>query len=422
MSDTDNRPRFPAYRPRPADAPLALAGIRVVDFSRVLAGPWATQYLADMGADVIKVEEPSGDMSRGGNGLIQDGISGFFLCTNRNKRSIALDLATSEGQAVALDLITQADVVVENYTSRVMKGFGLDYASLAARFPRLVYCSISAYGRDGSLADAPGYDPIVAAESGLVALNAADGEAPFVCSLPIVDLTAAMNGAIAILGALMARERLGKGQFVETAMFDGALANLSYKGAEYLALGNTPFTIGRRTSLAPGGEFPTGNGSIWFAAPAEKVARAMICEVLDRPDLYADPRFSTVKARLENRRALEEEIVRCLAADDAENWAAKMKAARVPCGVIRTVAQAYHSPPATERELVREVEHPVIGRYADVASPIRMSLTPVVDPVAAPGLGAHRLQVLREDLGYDEGRILSLEKAGAFGRVEEATA
>lgn len=415
MKANDNERRFPPLEARPQDAPLALDGVKVVDFTRVLAGPWATQYLADMGADIVKVEDRRGDMSRWINALGGENASSFFLCANRNKRSIVLDLSQPEGRAVALDLIADADILVENFTSRVMKGFGLDHASLKDRFPRLIYCSISAYGRTGSMADAPGYDPIVSAETGLSALNRIDDGPPAVGTLPVVDLMAGMNGAIAILGALHARERLGVGQHVETSLYDGPIAGLSYKGAEYLIDGVAPRIVGRRAAQAPGGEFPTRNGVIWFTTQQEKSARALICDVLGMPHVYADARFSSVAARVDNRAALEALIVERLAEHDAEHWALKMKAAGIPAGVFRSVADAYAAPLVAERKLVREVPHPTLGSYADVASPIRMSVTPPADPVAAPALGADGEDILRDELRYDDARIAALVASGAVG-------
>ncbi len=410
----NSAPTFPDYVPSNHNAPSALSGLRVVDFTRVLAGPWATQYLADLGADVIKIEEPGGDMSRYGNGHVQEDISGFYLCTNRNKRSIVLNLRSEEGRRIAIDLIARADVVVENYTSRVMKDFGLDYARLKEDFPRLIYCSISAYGRTGTLSDAPGFDPIIACETGIASLNAIDGATPFASSLPIIDLSAGMNAAIAILGALVAREKLGSGQFVETSLYDSAIANLSYKGSEYLATGKRPFVLGRRWSHPPGGEFLTKNGTIWFATASDKIVSALFHKVLNRPDLDNDLRFSSFQNRKDNIEELLKEVSAVLLQDDAETWASRLKAAGVPGGAVRSVEDAYHAPLTQERGLISTIPHAKLGRVANVSSPIRLSLTPTVDPVAAPNLNEHANSILLDELQYTKEEVEHLHSVGAF--------
>lgn len=403
---------LPPHQPRPSGSPLALAGIRVLDFSRVLAGPWCGQNLADLGADVIKIEEPQGDMARVVPPVVAGNESALYLCTNRNKRSIALDLNNPGAKEIILELLAKSDVLIENFTSRVMGGFGLDYDSIKDRFPRLIYCSISSYGREGSMANAPGYDPVVAAEAGHIYLNGGGDARPAVSSLPVVDLAAAMNATVAILAALYAREKLGCGQYVQTALYDSAIASLSYKGHEAMLTGKPPFIVGYRAPFPPGGELITSDGSIWISPTSDKMVRRMMIEALERPDLADDPRFNSIQARFVNADAFVAEVSKVIVTRSSEDWDARMKATGVPCGIVRTVAQALTAPITRERGLLSAIDHPLIGSIPNVASPIRMSGTPIADPVAPPLVGQHSAEVLEDVLGYTPDFVEQLAQRG----------
>lgn len=411
------RPTFPSYKSRPADAPVALQGIRVIDFSRVLAGPFCTQMLADMGADVIKIEEiGSGDQIRNLEPRIGDN-STYFWSLNRNKRSVAVDLSVPEGRAVILDLLAKADVVVENYTTRVMQKFRLDYASIGAQFPELIYCSVSGYGRSGPLANVPAYDSMIAAESGQLSFNCAPGERPVVNSVPIIDFMASMNATIAILSALRARDRLGKGQFIDIAMFDSAMACLAYRGTDYFAAGVNPEPTGRvsKTS-APGGEFDVRDGSIWVMITSDKMFERLCRDVFARPELLQDPRFATQEMRHKNLAAVNAAVQDIVLSGDRKYWVDLMRAAGIPVGAVRTVAEAYHAEEAVERGVMSSIAHPQFGPIPNISSVFRhMTLTPAVDPVLAPALGAHTDEVLREVAHYDAGRIAALAASGVVG-------
>ncbi|HKY92385.1 MAG TPA: CoA transferase [Nevskiaceae bacterium] len=414
---TSGRPTFPPYRSRPPDAPVALEGVRVVDFSRVLAGPYCTQMLADLGAEVIKIEEiGTGDQIRNLDPRIGD-TSTYFWSLNRNKRSVAVDLGSDEGRAVVLDLIAHADVVVENYTTRVMQKFRLDYPSIGAQFPRLVYCSISGYGRTGPLANVPAYDSMIAAESGQLSFNCAPGERPVVNSVPIIDFMASMNATIGILSALRARDRLGRGQFIDVAMFDSAIACLAYRGTDYFAAGVNPEPTGRvsKTS-APGGEFDVVDGSIWVMITSDKMFERLARDVFGRPDLLADPRFATHEQRHRNLAAVNAAVQDLVRDRPRKHWVDAMRAAGIPVGAVRTVAEAYHAEEAAARGVMSSLPHPAFGPVPNISSVFRhMSLTPAVDPVLAPPLGAHTGQVLRDVAGYDADRIAALADRGVIG-------
>src|SRR5271170_2040167 len=337
------RPTLPSRALLGDHSPRALSGIRVVDFSRVLAGPYASQILGDFGAEIIKIEQTvTGDDTRF---LVPHpklgGESFFYLALNRNKRSIAIDLSTPEGREVALDLIANADVLLENFTTRVMKNFGLDYESLKERFPRLVYCSVSAYGRTGRLADAAGYDTAAFVESGVGALNAAPGEPPVTGGVPFIDITTALNATIGILTALRARDLHGRGQWVESALYDNAIADLSYKGYQFLASGEAPRAMGRKPKFGvPGGLFQCADGSLWFTCTGQKMYRAFCQKVIGRDDLIDDPRFVTPDDRNRNFELLYDLLAEILGQQSRSHWSDLMRSAGVPCGELRSVGEA----------------------------------------------------------------------------------
>jgi len=411
------RPTIPAYRPSPEARPKALGDVRIVDFSRVLAGPFATQILGDLGADIIKVEQiVTGDDTRF---LLPapnlGGESFFYLSLNRNKRSISIDLRTEEGRQVALDLIATADVVIENFTTRVMKQFGLDYESLKERFPQLIYCSVSAYGRTGRLANAAGYDSAISMETGVSALNAVAGEQPVPGGVPFVDITTAMNATIGILAALHARQLHGQGQFVESAMYDTAIADLSYKGYQFLASGESPVSLGRKPKFGvPGGQFDCTDGAVWFTCTGQKMFKAFCDKVIEQPELFEDPRFDSVANRNANFEILFDLLAKVFVTQDRPYWSDRLKQAGIPCGEVRSVGEALMARETAERDMIAEIPHPTAGRIPMIKSPIKMSLTPAVDPTPPPLLGEHSREILLALPGYDDERIDALAAQGAI--------
>jgi crotonobetainyl-CoA:carnitine CoA-transferase CaiB-like acyl-CoA transferase len=411
------RPQLPERAPRQQGAPTALDGLLVVDFTRVVAGPACTQTLADFGAEVIKIENPDGgDDTRHYEHAEIGGESAAYLSLNRNKHGIALDLTKPEAREVARELIKKADVVVENFSGGVMKKFGLDYDSVAPSNPRLIYCSISAYGRKGPWALRPGFDPITQAESGFMSLNGFPDGQPVRTGSPIVDMATGMSACNAILMALIARDKLGRGQQVEVALIDIAVSMTGFFGMAYLINGENPGRFGNSPNGSPSvGLYEASDGPFYIACANDRLYRRLVTEVLDRPDLITDPEFASRKARTANKEKLRAAIAQVFAGDKLEHWMTKMKQANIPCGYLRTVEQGFNAPEVRERHRLSQIPHPTAGSVPNIESPIGLGLTPIIDPVAAPLLGQHTKEVLHKTLGYDDSRIAELTKAGVFG-------
>ncbi len=412
-------PPLPDRVPRAKDAPTALDGLLVIDFTRVVAGPACTQMLGDFGAEVIKIENPDGgDDTRAYEHAEVGGESAAYLSLNRNKRGIALDLNVPAARDVARELIAKADVLVENFSGGVMKKFGLDYEAIAPTNPRLVYCSISAYGRKGPFALRPGFDPITQAESGFMSLNGFPDGPPVRTGPPIIDMATGMSACNAILLALLARDRLGLGQHVEVALIDIAMAMTGFYGMAYLISGANPGRFGNSPNGSPSvGVYEASDGPFYMACANDRLYRRLVTEVLNRPDLMTDPQFATRKARTANKEKLRAIIADIFASDRLENWMSKMKKANVPVGYLRTVEQGFNAPEARDRHRLSRIAHPVAGFVPNIETPVSMSFTPTVDPIAAPLLGQHTTDVLRRTLGYADDRIAALEATGAFGET-----
>jgi crotonobetainyl-CoA:carnitine CoA-transferase CaiB-like acyl-CoA transferase len=411
---------LPERLPRAMDAPTALEGLLVIDFTRVVAGPACTQTLGDFGAEIIKIENPDGgDDTRAYEHADIAGESAAFISLNRNKRGIALDLAVPEAREVARDLIARADVVVENFSAAVMGKFGLDYESVSQLNPRLIYCSISAYGRKGPFAWRPGFDPITQAESGFMSLNGFPDGPPVRTGPPIVDMATGMSACNAILLALLARERLGRGQHVEVALFDMAMAMTGFYGMAYLMNGLNPGRFGNSPNGSPSvGLYEASDGPLYIACANDRLYRRLVTEVLERPDLVTDPQFATRKERTANKEKLRAIIAAVFATDRLESWMAKLKKANIPAGYLRNIEQGFNAPEARDRGRLSRIPHPTAGWVPNIETPINMGLTPAVEPIAAPLLGQHTNEILRGKLGYEEAHIAALIKAGAFGKAD----
>ena len=411
------RPQLPERVPRAKGAPTALDGLLVVDFTRVVAGPACTQTLADFGAEVVKIENPDGgDDTRSYEHADLAGESAAFVSLNRNKRGIALDLTKPAARQVARELIARADVVVENFSGGVMERFGLDYAAVAPTNRRLVYCSISAYGRQGPFATRPGFDPITQAESGFMSLNGFPDGPPLRTGSPIVDFATGMSACNAILLALLARDRLGRGQHVEVALFDIAVGMTGFFGMTYLMNGENQSRFGNSPNGSPSvGVYEAVDGPFYMACANDRLYRRPVIEVLGRPDLASGPEFADRRKRTANREKLRGILGGIFAGDLRDNWVAKLKAANVPVGFVRTVEEAFNSPELRARHRLSQIPHPAAGTVPNIESPLHLELTPAVDPVAAPMLGEHTRAVLRKTLGYDDGRIAALAAEGVFG-------
>lgn len=390
-------------------SPSALTGIQIADFSHFVAGPIASLILADMGAAVIKIEKIDGgdDLRRIGT-PIEPGESAAFIWANRNKRSIALDLTTPIGREIAREIVASSDVLLENFSVGVMARFGLDYASLVASHPRLIYCAISAYGRDGSFADRFGFDPIAQAESGFMALNGEPGGVGLRTGPSVMDTSTGIMASNAILGALYARERTGHGQYVECALFDQAVMMSGFQAMNYLVSGREPARIGNQhRDVVPVGVFETKDKPMFVACANDRTWQRLANTVLNRPDLAESADYATIPVRARYQQQLIQELASIFRTATREHWLARMRDAAVPAGAINSVPEAFSSPEMAARGLVSHLPHPTAGTVPNIASPLRMSGTPLIDPVAAPTLGQHTDEVLRE-LGHEEARIAQL--------------
>lgn len=411
---------FPEYSPRPKHAGLALQGIRVVDFTHYIAGPFATMMLADMGAEVIKVEAPGkGDDFRQYPPMEPAfGGGAPFVWANRNKRSIALDLKSPEGVAVARELVSKADVVVENFSTGVIERLGLGYESFREGNPGLIFCSVSAYGRKGAFADRSGFDPIAQAESGFVSMNGYPDREGVRALSPVMDISTAMMTCNAILGALVARAQTGRGQSVEVALFDNALLMTGYAPLQQLFTGNDPRRPGNTSpDSCPSGLFKARDRSFLINCGNTQIFQRLMIQVVDLPHLAEDPAYATNKDRLARRETLFALLQEVFSQQPWEYWQPRMRAAGVPCGELRTVGEAIRSPEARERKVVTRIPHPELGWVPNVSLPIRYSDTPLADPVLPPRVGEHTEEVLTDWLGLDHGRIQGLAQAGAFGKA-----
>ncbi|MFO1080266.1 MAG: CoA transferase [Reyranellaceae bacterium] len=384
-----------------------LEGLRVVDFSRVIAGPMCTQMLSDMGAEVIKIENPDGgDDTRKGAGPRAGGESHFFMTFNRGKKSVALDFTKPDGQAVVQKLLAGADVLVENFRPGVLKKYGLDFATVHARYPRLIYHSISAYGQSGPLSDRPGYDPVLQAESGMMSVNGeADGEG-LRHAIPIVDVMTAIHSVAAINAALYARRDTGRGQQIDLALYDTALVALGNMGSYYLIGGEQPKRAGNgHFASAPNNSFDTANGKIYMAVANQKLF-VDACKALGHPEWATDPRFAALADRVANKPALTELIEGVLRTDTKENWAHKLR--HLPAGPIRTMKEALDEPEVRRRGMLKDYAHPTAGSVPMIGSNFHFSDTPVDDSRPPPTLGQHTEQVLQELAGLSPAEVAAL--------------
>ncbi len=397
-----------------------LDGIRVLDLSRVLAGPYCTQYLGDLGADVVKVEPPGpGDETRGwGPPFVGDdeGESVYFMAANRSKRGITLDLTSEEGRQVARELALRADVLVDNYRPGTLARFGLDHATLSTDHPRLISLSISGFGQTGRYRDRPGYDLIAQGMGGIMGVTGEPDGAPTKVGFPVADLNAGTWSIIAVLTALQARERTGVGQAMDVSLLEAQLAWHVYGTGMYAHTGNSPQRRGsQHEMIAPYQAYATADGWINVAVPNEKFWAAF-CTVVGA-DLAEDPRFATNAGRVAHRSELNAVLEPVLAARTSAEWLADLEEAGVPCGNISTLAEIYSDPWVEEREQVVRLPHPVAGTYVGTAFPVKASHTSPRAEKAPPTLGQHTGEVLAE-LGYDRDAVERLRSAGAFGREE----
>jgi crotonobetainyl-CoA:carnitine CoA-transferase CaiB-like acyl-CoA transferase len=379
----------------------ALDGLRVLDLTQVMAGPYCTMLLADLGADVVKIENPKdGDQTRRSWGYAVHGEdSRAFLALNRNKRSVCLDLKSAEGLADFHRLVLTADVVVENFRPGVTKRLGVDYETLAELNPRLIYASVSGFGQTGPYADRPGYDLIAQAMSGVMSVTGTPGGVPVKCGLPVGDLGAGMFCAFGIVSAVLSRVHTGRGQQVETSLFEAALAMSVWESTEYWASGEVPQALGSAHRMsAPYQALRTKDGYLTLGANNERLWQRL-CAALKVTQLQTDPRFVTNTDRMLHRDDLVVELEKTLGEADTDHWVALLLDVGVPAGPIRDYRQVLDEDPHVKaRGMVQEIDHPIEGRVRVLGSPVRMSGTPARLRRHPPLLGEHTAEVLAEEV------------------------
>lgn len=395
---------------------LPLAGVRVLDMSRILAGPWCGMVLADLGAEVIKVEHPSrGDDTRDWGLRIGKTETAYFNSVNRNKRSVTLDLQTSEGQQIARDLAKQCDVVLQNFKFGGIDKLGLGYAQLSAEQPGLIYCSISGYDSTGQEATRPGYDLVVQGETGLMALNGEAHQPPLKFGVAAVDLFTGMYSAQAVLAALYQREKTGKGHHIEMALFDCGLMITAYYGLEALLMGEDPPRYGNNhPSIVPYGVFDAQDGPLVITVGNNAQFTRFCTDVIGRPDLAADERFKTNLLRAANRNALIPEINRELACRQRSDLLASLAQSGIPCGEVLGLHEALTSQRATDAGLVTTQPHPVAGSVKVLAPPYRFDGERLPVRSAPPQLGEGTHDVLQSLLGLSDEKIAQLKTSGVL--------
>jgi formyl-CoA transferase len=404
----------------------ALSHLRVLDLTRVLAGPWCTQLLADLGADVIKVERPgSGDDTRSwGPPYLKDAAghdtseAAYYLAANRNKRSVTIDLAQPAGQALVRKLALRSDVVVENYKVGQLARYGLDYASLAAADPRVIYCSITGFGQNGPYKDRPGYDFIIQAMAGFMSITGErddrPGGGPQKAGVAISDLMTGLYATVAILAALAHREKSGTGQQIDLALFDTMLGTLANMNMNYLTSGAPPQRAGNaHQNIVPYQVFEAADGHVVIAV-GNDTQFARFCELAGAAALARDPRFLRNADRVRDREALLRELEPLVRAHPVRYWVDGLEGAGVPCGPINDLAQAFADPQVAARALRVDLPHPLAGMVPLVANPIKMSATAPVYERPPPTLGQHTDEVLRELAGVDEAELRHLRSLRAI--------
>ena len=403
--------------------PGPLSHLRVLDLSRVLAGPWASQNLADLGAEVLKVERPNGgdDTRAWGPPFLKDSDgtdtveTAYFLCANRGKKSITLDIASEDGQSIVRALVAQCDVVIENFKTGDLQRYGLSYAALKLVNPNLIYCSITGFGQDGPFKSQAGYDFMIQGTGGLMSITGdpddRPGGGPKKVGVPVADLMTGMYATVAILAALMRRDREGGGEHIDMALLDCQVAMLSNQGQNHLISGVVPHRYGNaHPNVVPYQAFPTADGHIIIAV-GNDVQFGKFCSAAGEPELAQDARFLTNADRVRNRDTLVPEVARLAQQRSTESWLLTLGAIGVPCGPINDIAQTFAHPQVQHRNMKIDLDHPASGKVPLIANPIRFIEHPLVYSRPPPMLGQHTEEVLADLLGLDGSRIAALREA-----------
>ncbi|MFV1944101.1 CaiB/BaiF CoA-transferase family protein [Pseudomonas luteola] len=408
----------------------ALTGYRVLDLSRVLAGPWCSQVLADLGAEVIKIERPgAGDDTRGWGPpymRMADGLdsseASYYQSTNRNKLSVAVNLATSEGQELVRALACECDVLLENYKAGSLAKYGLDYESLSGLNPRLVYCSITGFGQTGPRADEPGYDFVIQGMGGLMSItgekDGVPGAGPQKVGVAVADVMTGLYSTIAIQAALLAREKTGRGQHCDMALLDVQVATLGNQSQNYLSTGRSPARQGNaHVNIVPYQVFSASDMDFIIACGNDSQFNAL-CEAIGLPELPRDPRFTRNADRVRNREAVIGLLAEHFLSDTADNWVARIHARKVPVGVINDIGRALAEPQVLARNMLIEIPHAMNPQFRMVGSPLKLSDTPVEYQRPAPRLGEHTDAVLSR-LGLSEERLVALKADGIIEQLPD---
>ncbi|MEK9841981.1 MULTISPECIES: CaiB/BaiF CoA-transferase family protein [Thalassospira] len=402
----------------------ALSGLRVLDLSRVLAGPWASQTLADMGAEVIKIERPgAGDDTRGWGPPFAKDANGndtteaaYYLTANRGKKSLTIDITKPEGQEIVRNIAAQSDVVLENFKVGGLAKYGLDYATLSALNPKLVYCSITGFGQDGPYKDRPGYDFMIQGMGGLMSItgapDSAPGGQPMKVGVAVADIFTGLYATIGILAALRHRDATGEGQYIDLALLDVQAAVLANQAMNYLTTGNAPGRLGNaHPNIVPYEAFPSADGYLILAVGNDSQFKSF-CAVAGLDDLPADERYATNRNRVANRDTLVPLIRQAMVLKTTDEWIAALEKANVPCGPINTLDRVFDNPQVKHRGLVKHLDHPTAGTVPTVGNPIRFSKTPITDEKAPPMLGQHSDEILRKVADLSDDQIAKLRDAG----------
>ena len=406
--------------------PKALGHIRVLDLSRVLAGPWCSQNLADLGADVIKIERPgSGDDTRAwGPPYLKDADgndtteAAYYLAANRGKRSVTVDIASPEGQALVRELAAHADVVLENFKVGHLKRYGLDYDTLKAIKPDLVYCSVTGFGQDGPYAHRAGYDFLIQGMGGFMSITGErddlPGGGPQKAGVAITDLMTGMYATVAVLAALTHRDRTGEGQHIDMALLDVQVAMLANMASNYHTTGKPPKRMGNaHANIVPYQTFACADGHI-IVATGNDSQYVKFVEAGERPDLASDSRFATNPLRVQNRAVLVPLLEQMVALRTRDDWIARLEAVGVPCGPINDIGDVFANPQVRARGLAMDMPHPTAGKVTLVRSPMKLSATPAGATAAPPLLGQHTDEVLRDVLGRSDDDIAALRARGVL--------
>ena len=398
----------------------ALKGIKVLDLSRILAGPWASQMLADFGAQVIKIERPNkGDDTRyWGPPFIKEKTStqppqaAYFHSTNRNKQSIAIDIQHKAGQQIIKDLVKNADVFIENFKVGALAKYGLDYPKLKLLNPNLIYCSITGFGQTGPSSERAGYDAMIQGEGGLMSITGVANGEPMKVGVALTDIMTGLYCSNAILAALMARNHIDKGQYIDIALLDVQVATLANQGLNYLATGNNPKRQGNaHPNIVPYQTFNTSDGIIMLAIGNDTQFRKF-CQLVERPELADNPNFQANEQRVINRESLIEHLSKILLSQPTVWWINQLETLDIPCGPINTLQEVFNHSQIKHRNLVRKIPDNCSKQIYTIASPINLSETPLQYRTAAPNLSEHCEQILSSELGYDSEKIQRLRENG----------